>query len=196
MNAGKPCDCGQCEVCKVFGTGNAKTIDELTERFEKGEKVELPGPPRLKVYDAYLTWESLQRLKEATGDLLTEIKTENQINRITSRANPRKVERVPAGAIFEGKMVFDLYKDTDVELFGLVVSGMRLLEDNYLGGYGSRGSGRVKFEDIRIVFRPREYYLGTAQEREVKSFESLEGLTNQELQELISNLSRLVRGGA
>jgi CRISPR-associated protein Csm3 len=150
--AGKACVCGRCEVCKVFGTGDAKTIESLKLN-------ELPGPPRLRVFDAYPTWESMKRLQEALGEnIFTEIKTENAINRLTSRANPRKVERVPAGVVFFGEMAFHLFAKEDPELLKVVFEGMRLLEDDYLGGYGSRGSGKVRFENIEVILRPKAYY--------------------------------------
>jgi CRISPR-associated protein Csm3 len=150
--AGKPCVCGRCEVCKVFGTGDAKTIESL-------KLSELPGPPRLRVFDAYPTWESIQRLQETLGEnIFTEIKTENAINRLTSKANPRKVERVPAGVVFFGEMAFHLFTKEDPELLKVVFEGMRLLEDDYLGGYGSRGSGKVRFENIEVILRPKAYY--------------------------------------
>lgn len=152
--AGKACVCGRCEVCKVFGTGDAKTIESLKLN-------ELPGPPRLRVFDAYPTWESMQKLKDVLGEnIFTEIKTENAINRLTSRANPRKVERVPAGVVFFGEMAFHLFAKEDPELLKVVFEGMRLLEDDYLGGYGSRGSGKVRFENIEVVLRPKAYYFG------------------------------------
>jgi len=150
--AGKPCVCGRCEVCKVFGTVDAKTIESLKLN-------ELPGPPRLRVFDAYPTWESIQKLQETLGEnIFTEIKTENAINRLTSRANPRKVERVPAGVVFFGETAFHLFTKEDPELLKVVFEGMRLLEDDYLGGYGSRGSGKVRFENIEVILRPKAYY--------------------------------------
>jgi len=152
--AGRACVCGKCEVCKVFGTGDAKTLDNLPLE-------ELPGPPRLRVFDAYPTWKSLQMLKNILGEnIFTEVKTENAINRLTSRANPRKVERVPAGVVFFGEMAFHLFAEQDPELLRVVFEGMRLLEDDYLGGYGSRGSGKVRFENLRVILRPKEYYFG------------------------------------
>lgn len=152
--AGNPCICGGCEICKVFGTGSAKTLEKM--RLE-----ELPGPPRLRVFDAYPTWESIQKLQETLGEnIFTEIKTENAINRLTSRANPRKVERVPAGVVFFGEMAFHLFTREDPELLKVVFEGMRLLEDDYLGGYGSRGSGKVRFENIEVILRPKAYYFG------------------------------------
>lgn len=39
-----------------------------------------------------------------------------------------------------------------------VFEAMRLLEDNYLGGSGSRGFGKVKFTNISITKRGQDYY--------------------------------------
>jgi len=100
-------------------------------------------------------------LKNILGEnIFTEVKTENAINRLTSKANPRKVERVPAGVVFFGEMAFHLFAEQDPELLRVVFEGMRLLEDDYLGGYGSRGSGKVRFENLRVILRPKEYYFG------------------------------------
>ena len=160
--AGGPCTCGECPICKIFGTGEAKKIDKLAEEGIN----KIPGPPRLKVFDAYPTWETLERLKEALGEnIFTEIKTENQINRLTSKSNPRKVERVPAGAEFKGTMTFDVYKDEDKDLLKIVFQGMKSMEDHYLGGCGSRGSGKVKFKDITVIWRSKEYYLDEKEEK-------------------------------
>ncbi len=182
--AGKPCTCGECDICKLFGTGDSKKIEELAKiGIDK-----IPGPPRLKVFDAYPTFKTLERFKEALGEnIFTEIKTENQINRLTSRANPRKIERVPAGAEFEGTMVFDVYKDEDKNLLKVIFQGMKCLEDHYLGGYGSRGSGRVKFKNISIKWRSKEYYFG--KEREILIFENCE--VDNILKELSERLEKI-----
>ena len=41
---------------------------------------------------------------------------------------------------------------------------MQLLENNYLGGSGSRGSGQIKFKDIKITKRSIEFYTENAEE--------------------------------
>ena len=46
---------------------------------------------------------------------------------------------------------------------------MRLLEDNYLGGSGSRGAGKVKFSEINIYIREKEYYMGEGSQKELKN---------------------------
>ncbi len=180
--AGKVCSCGVCEICIVFGVGDADTYRRLLPDKQ-------PGPPRAKFFDLYPTKETLKRLQEALGTgIFTEIKTENQINRITSRANPRKVERVPAGAEFEGRIVFDCYREGDNELLRLVFEGMQKLEDSFLGGYGSRGSGRVQFRDIEVLWRPAEYYRGD------RSMEEQKGRYDN-LQKLLNNLEAIISNG-
>jgi CRISPR-associated protein Csm3 len=44
---------------------------------------------------------------------------------------------------------------------------LRLLEDDALGGGGSRGSGRVRFSSLRLSWRGRGYYSGTSDEKEL-----------------------------
>ncbi len=174
--AGAPCDCGKCEVCILFGTGNADTLKSL--KLE-----EQPGPPRLIFSDAYPTKETLEKIQRELGEgIFTEIKTENQINRINSKANLRKVERVPAGAVFRGRVVFNIYKQEDKEKLGVLLQGMRMLEDSFLGGYGSRGSGRVEFENLRASFKNKEVYLGKAPEKSLE----FKGLKEISLESLIS----------
>jgi len=182
--AGGPCTCGKCSICKIFGTGDADTIKQLAE---KGID-EIPGPPRLKVFDVYPTYETLERLKDMLGEnIFTEIKTENQINRLTSKSNPRKVERVPAGAEFKGTMVFDVYKNDDKDLLKVVFQGMKCLEDNYLGGCGSRGSGRVQFSEITVKWKDKNYYLGIVEEQIIFEKNTL----NQILTELDNKINAL-----
>jgi CRISPR/Cas system CSM-associated protein Csm3 (group 7 of RAMP superfamily) len=69
------------------------------------------------------------------------------------------MERVPAGTCFEAlEMVFSVYEAGDRERFVHVLEAMQLLQDDYLGGLGSRGSGKVVFENLNIRVRSREEY--------------------------------------
>lgn len=135
-----------CDVCQVFGL--------------PGDR-DFATPTRLTVRDVFLNEKSAGDLGAAQTDLpYTEVKTEVSIDRVTSVANPRQMERVPAGAIFDqGEMIFGLYEGSgcsarkDLERLGVILEGMRLLEDDYLGGLGSRGSGKIRFKNIRLEFR-------------------------------------------
>jgi CRISPR-associated protein Csm3 len=60
--------------------------------------------------------------------------------------------------------VLDVLCAEDKELAAKVAEGLRLLEDDALGGGGSRGSGRVKFTGWKATWRSRAYYTtGTAE---------------------------------
>ena len=143
------------EVCILFGRSPG--------RMEKvaGGDVEgaIATPSRLSVFDAPLVPESITaQMRETLDDELTEVKSENAIDRITSQANPRTLERVPAGARFKTRLVMDVLCPEDAPLFLRVMEGLRLLEDDALGGGGSRGSGRVRFANLTLSWRNRSFY--------------------------------------
>ena len=128
-------------------------------------------PSRLVVRDAYLSRESARWLKESdyTDMPYTEIKIENLINRLKGTAeHPRQIERVPAGAVFEVEFVINIFSNNDGEdidskrskYLQLLKKGIKLLEDDYLGGSGSRGYGQVKFTtniDNPLIKKVKEY---------------------------------------
>ncbi|HWR52331.1 MAG TPA: type III-A CRISPR-associated RAMP protein Csm3 [Bryobacteraceae bacterium] len=153
------------EVCLLFGRNPGRM-----ERVGGGEPLETSHstPARLAVYDAPLVAESITpQMRENLDDELTEVKSENAIDRITSQANPRTLERVPAGARFRVRFVLDILCDADKDLLPLVVEGLSLLEDDALGGGGSRGSGRVRFANLNVMWRDRNYYSGQGGEAEL-----------------------------
>ncbi len=85
-----------------------------------------------------------------------EDKSENTINRNTGIANPRHVERVSRGTEFKLKMILDVYEHDEVDkLLETLNLGINLLNYDYLGGMGSRGSGEVRItidNIIKLVF--------------------------------------------
>ena len=88
---------------------------------------------------------------------VTEVKAENTINRRTSRAMPRQIERVSAGARFEVRIVYEVINPAQVEEdLQNLARGMKLLQLDYLGGHGSRGSGRVSFQNISLTPYPED----------------------------------------
>lgn len=123
-------------------------------------KFEVPAPTRLIVRDIPLDEESAQQLLSVRTDMpYTEVKWEAAIDRVTSAATPRQLERVPANTLFAPmELVFSLYLAEDIALFGHLLSAMKLVEDDYLGGQGSRGSGKVRFEDIRLTCKKGDTY--------------------------------------
>ncbi len=154
------------DICLLFGR-NAGRMDRVV-----GEPLESHNatPARLAVFDAPLDLDSITPpMRENLDDELTEVKSENAIDRITAQANPRTLERVPAGARFRVRFVVDVLCDEDAPLFGRLVEGLRLLEDDALGGGSSRGSGRVRFSNLKLIWRNREYYSSGAAEKELIS---------------------------
>ncbi|MBQ2856412.1 MAG: type III-A CRISPR-associated RAMP protein Csm3 [Bacteroidaceae bacterium] len=102
-------------------------------------------PSRLIVRDAEL---DINACDFSNTDLpYTESKTEVAIDRVTAKANPRTFERVPAGAKFNLNMVLNVFEGEDEQaLRATVRQAIKLLEDDYLGGHGSRGYGQVEIK--------------------------------------------------
>ncbi|OUQ02745.1 type III-A CRISPR-associated RAMP protein Csm3 [Thomasclavelia spiroformis] len=99
--------------------------------------------------DLTLTKESEKELQNILGTgCFTEIKAENKVNPISGKSDsPRFIERVPAGAIFEGEIVLNVFDGDNKEIMmDNIKKSLKLLEMNYLGGNGTRGYGRVKVE--------------------------------------------------
>lgn len=123
------------------------------------------GPSRLIVRDSFLTDESKTKLELALGKTLyTEVKTENALDRVTSEANPRPIERVPRGSAFGFSLILDIYETPgadlppDHNLAKDLLAAMRLLEQSTLGGSGSRGHGQISFEKIKLTWRSLDHY--------------------------------------
>src|SRR5437667_2755589 len=133
------------EICLLFGRNPGRMERVQGEALDTTQAT----PARFAVFDAPLDLESItSQMRENLDDELTEVKSENAIDRITSLANPRTLERVPSGARFHIRMVLDILCPEDAALPSLLIQGLRLLEDDALGGGGSRGSGRVRFANL------------------------------------------------
>ena len=135
------------------------TIDEVIKIFGAPEVEE---PVRCIFRDMYLDLDHFESNRDELFRNLdleyTEDKIENTVDRISARANPRHLERVPRGTIFNFEIIFDIYSENDKSLLRTLLQGLKLLEDDYLGGSGSRGSGKVVFEDLSMIHRPVDYY--------------------------------------
>ncbi|MDR3573123.1 MAG: type III-A CRISPR-associated RAMP protein Csm3 [Anaerolineaceae bacterium] len=173
---------------------NALVLGKLYGASSDDNKIRMAaGPSRLIVRDAFPTEDTLNVWETWLGTgIYTEIKTENTLDRITSEANPRPLERVPAGSTFDLSMVIDMYESEELDLLRLLFSSMRLLEQSSLGGSGSRGSGQISFEGIKLVWRPIEYYYTGSGEIPIpiqasKVADILPGLNQLTLNQLTSN---------
>ena len=121
-------------ILKIFGSSGADKDDEMDI-----------GPTRVSFADCYLdeTWKDEAKKNRWP---VTEEKSENSIDRITGTAkSPRFIERVPEGTKFSFLLTFKVLEDGDEALFGELLKGLKLLELDALGGSGSRGYGKIKF---------------------------------------------------
>ncbi|WP_347275370.1 type III-A CRISPR-associated RAMP protein Csm3 [Candidatus Kuenenia sp.] len=160
-------DCNRdsnCPICRIFGV----TDDEVDF-----------GPGRAIFRDGWVTESSKDVLKELQlkkGLLFVEEKTETAIDRLKGKAKTgslRQYERVPAGTEFSFRIdyrVFDISDqgETDKNNFKWLLHGLWLLEQDALGGSGSRGYGQVQFGILKgEKFMPGKVFVNN-EEEEIK----------------------------
>lgn len=146
-------------IPQIFGT-----TPEVIEKSKNKERI----PTRLIVRDSSLTSKSelwLSKLKN-TDLQYTELKTEVTIDRVTSKATPRTIERIPAGAQFDMNLILNIYgtgengkgADAEQEMLNRVFVALALVQNDYLGGKGTRGSGEVAIHISDLKYRDRNHY--------------------------------------
>ena len=124
----KPDD-DQSEIKRLFGT-SSKPIQKS----------------RLQFADAFLSNKG-----KFTDIAVTEVKFENTISRTTAVANPRQIERVVRGSVFEFVLIYDIDEEEEIEAdFKNMANALNLLQMDYLGGHGTRGYGKVKFTNFTV----------------------------------------------
>ncbi|KAB8331444.1 type III-A CRISPR-associated RAMP protein Csm3 [Scytonema tolypothrichoides VB-61278] len=118
------------------------------------------APARLIIRDCHLQPDSAEKLKQVdTGLFMTEWKFENGIDRVTAAANPRQVERVPAGSKFQFELIYTVEDAAQaIEDLQNIAIALAILEDDALGGHGSRGYGKVRFQNFEFSYRSLEQY--------------------------------------
>jgi len=168
-----------CPISRLFGsTGGSKlwmrtdvaTKEELVEKNSSTRTINgiectqinrgRNAPARLIVRDCHLLPDSVEQLKRVdTGLYMTEWKFENGIDRVTAAANPRQLERVPAGAKFQFELVYTVEDSQQaIEDLQNIAIALAILEDDALGGHGSRGYGKIKFENLQLFYRNLTQY--------------------------------------
>lgn len=132
---GGPCDCGNCEICSLFGAMKSKT------------------PTRLIVRDAFLTKEWEERWAKSKDDL-AEIKSETAIDRRSGAALPhslRTQERIPPGVKFNIELILRIFEHDDPNKYQKMINtALELLQKDYLGSSGTRGYGKIKIENFKF----------------------------------------------
>jgi len=175
--------CGDpnCDVCVVFGR-----MPELLKDVEQSTD-QILNLTRLRVWDAFATAET-RRNWNTFGSV--EVKGENAIDRLTAAANPRHVERVVKGSEFECKMDFFIFDGgRDAERLRVVFEALKLVEEDYLGAYGSRGYGRVSFRNFRVRVLNRNYFANPAEPANVR-----EVFMGDNLSDVLSKMDDVVNG--
>ncbi|MGI6412804.1 MAG: type III-A CRISPR-associated RAMP protein Csm3 [Syntrophomonadaceae bacterium] len=126
------------EIKRLFGSAGDR---------QHGEN---PKTARLQFADAFIINAEFLKQRGST----TEVKFENTINRYTSIANPRQIERVVRGAEFGIRMVYDMEDAEEIQTdFENIAIALKLLSMDYLGGHGTRGYGKVGFSNFEVVFK-------------------------------------------
>ncbi len=156
----------KCPVCRLFGSSG----DANKGNF----------PARLIVRDLHLKNEDIEI------DKLLDVKYEAAIDRVTSAANPRPMERVLPGTEFVFELVYNVEDLEDLEKdISNLFKAMKLLEDDYLGGSGSRGYGKVSFKFHKAIVKTLSYYMESAKPEEIELEETtLDNAMNQILENL------------
>lgn len=143
------CDSEVCKICRLFGAST-------------GSGVSQNRPARLSISDAHMTEESKTKLEKIdTGLYLTELKFENSLDRITSAATPRQIERIPRGTEFNFYISYEQDSHDNAvikEDINSIFNCLRLLNDAGLGGSLSRGYGRIVLRNLFACYRKLDYY--------------------------------------
>lgn len=118
-------------VVKMFGSGSPKNISE---------------PTRCIFRDCYLSkgFEDYQLMEEKT-----EVKMDRyKLNAM--KGGNRTSERIPEGAQFDFEVMIRILEDDKEDDFkSRLKEAIHIIQLEYLGGSGTRGYGKVEFEDIQ-----------------------------------------------
>jgi CRISPR-associated protein Csm3 len=153
----------RCIIDELFGYA-ALQYEQLAQLSEKarreGKAIDIDkvfsmlSVTRLIIDDFFPTEDYVKQIgAKSVADFLEE-KSENRIDRITSAADPRDIVRVKPGVRFGGRitlLLFDNDADMIEKYLTTLATGLRLIEETYLGASGSRGYGRVKFSKIAVA---------------------------------------------
>ncbi len=151
----------------TVGEANMKNVKNGPTKDPNSNSAKLFGytdkddtrPSRIIVRDSELI--SKDEIFSDTDLPYTESKTEVVIDRVTAGAIPRQIERVPAGAEFSLEMVLNIFdNDNEEELISDSLRALKLVQDDYIGGNGSRGYGKVEFVIKTLQEKNIDYYKG------------------------------------
>ena len=169
-----------CDVCRLFGTTG-----------ERGILENFPAP--LVIRDCLFK----RRPLEASLESPIEVKIENALDRITAKSNPRRIERVVPGTVFDLEIVYEvaaLGDDKQIDFpyhfeedLKNLFTCMEILQAQGLGGFSSRGYGKVKFIFNELSALPLEYFKGEKEKNVLKHTDE-KGFDIDEARKHIANI--------
>jgi CRISPR-associated protein Csm3 len=132
--------------------GDKKKIELIVKLFgESASSNKKANITRAIFRDCYITKDVRKAFIEGKVNL-TEEKFENVIDRTTGttkKGGLRQIERVCSGVEFDFDLSIRIFENDNEELYKNIIKlGLKLLELDTLGGSGSRGYGKVKFNTV------------------------------------------------
>jgi CRISPR-associated protein Csm3 len=127
-----------CICCKIFGTAAG--------RDAKGKSV----ASKVKFRDSY-------PLEKIDKPLTRAVIALDRDTGSVSGGALAHTEAVPTGTKFDLEIVCDNMTEDELKLLR---AALKSVQDSALGGYSSRGFGKVKFRINKLVKRSAKYYLG------------------------------------
>ena len=152
----KRTDNGVVEIPYIPGSSlKGKTRFLLEMKYKETEKMKtinkLFGLSQAEENENYITRAIFRDLYPEKFENITEIKPENtiEIKKGILSAKPRFMERIVPGTKFTGEIIINEFEGDKIDEFKeLIEEGLKLLQNNYLGGSGTRGYGKVKVGEM------------------------------------------------
>lgn len=117
-------------VCKLFGNASSKGSNEPTRAIFRDANL-------MEGFEEY-----------ATGEEKIEVKMDRK-KMAGFQGGNRIQERIAEGAKFDFEVMIRIFEGDDEEKFKTRINeAINIVEAEYLGGSGSRGYGKVKFENL------------------------------------------------
>ncbi len=140
------CKDPKCPICSLYG----RTSDANEKVISEGKGTPIPTMLYFKDF-------SIDNPERKEPGKFLEVKPENSVDRITSKANPRFIERVMKGTVFKGEIVLNLYEPSQsantlalkeqIEAFEEgFVKIISIVETLGIGGHVSRGYGKISLD--------------------------------------------------
>lgn len=136
--------------------GKIRSLLETESKLFNEESIKLcfegddSSPTRFIFRDFTLSDDFKQQF--SSGKIQTEVKTEIKIDRKTGTAVGgalRTTERIPPQTEFIGEVLIRSINEDEEKLnLSLIEEGIKLLNNDYLGGSGSRGYGAVEVKNV------------------------------------------------